>query len=98
MTKSYFVNYKDPDPKHDFHSLMTLVADNVAAKCHVDKSKNYLLQIPCVVSTLRNKFCFPKLLSRSTSQHPEGDTKVGDSGGRDKVLCNKTKIKILLTR
>ena len=91
MPKSYF-NFKDPDPKHDFLSLMTLVADNVAAKCHVDESENYL-QIPCVVSTLKKRLCFPKLLSRSTSQHPEGDTSIGDSGGRDKSAVQQNQNK-----
>ena len=62
---------------------MTLVADNVAAKCHVDESKTYLLQIPCVVSTLKKKLCSPAI-----SQHPEEETNDDDDDGDDDI-CDK---------
>ena len=73
---------------------MTLVADNVAAKCHVDTNKNYLLQIPCVVSTLKKKLCFPKLCLPSTSLQPEEETDDDqddgdDSGGDNAVPQNQ---------
>ena len=68
---------------------MTLVADNVAAKCHVDESKTYLLQIPCVVSTLKKKLCSP-----GTSQHPEEEINDDDDDGDDDIVikqCTKPK-------
>ena len=63
---------------------MTLVADNVAAKRHIDNSENNFLQIPSVASTLKKKLCFLKLCSPVTSL-PEVKTNFDDDDGDDDV-------------
>ena len=60
----------------DFLSLVTLVADNVARKRSWDEKHGcYRIQMPCVVSTLKQRIYLPKLTKdyQTAVKNPEGD-------------------------
>lgn len=52
----------------NFTSLMALVAQNVASLEGIDEYGAPCMQIPCTVSTLRNKLFLPRRIQESSMQ------------------------------
>ena len=82
----YFCCADDEVEKLDFVSLMTLVADKVSEyPCDAAETnesvKNYLVQMPCVVSTLKKKIYLPYLpkIDQTRASNPEDDLQTEDS-------------------